>query len=64
MVYADWKPWQVILFKCFLILSSMCYFSEGLMFIYGKDKLSDLVTEQNNKFKVAKYAQAFASIPH
>ncbi len=40
MVYADWKPWQVVFFKSLLILSSMVYFFEGLMFIYGKDKLS------------------------
>lgn len=37
MVFVDWKPWQIILYKMGIIGSSMTYVIVGLIYLLGND---------------------------
>ena len=40
MVYVDWKPWQIIVYKMGIIGSSMTYVVVGLIYLAGNDQVS------------------------
>lgn len=40
MVYVDWKPWQIIVYKMGIIGSSMAYVVVGLIYLAGNDQVS------------------------
>lgn len=40
MVYVDWKPWQIIIYKMSIIGSSMTYVVVGLIYLAGNDQVS------------------------
>lgn len=40
MVFIDWKPWQIVMYKMGIIGSSMAYVVVGLVYLAGNDQVS------------------------
>ena len=40
MVNIYWKPWQTLVYKMGIIISSIAYIAIGLVYIFGLDSLS------------------------
>jgi predicted membrane protein len=49
MVHIYWKPWQIILYKLMITLSSILYIALGLMYLFGKNTLNESVESFNNE---------------
>jgi hypothetical protein len=49
MVSIFWKPWQTIIYKLGIIISSLLYIAIGLLYIFGNDTLSKQVEDFNNE---------------
>lgn len=45
MVYVYWRPWQIIVYKLTIILTSLLYIALGLVYIFGEDTLSKQVDD-------------------
>lgn len=40
-----WKPWQTVVYKLAIAISSLAYVVMGLVYIFGYDSLSKLVED-------------------
>lgn len=49
MVSIYWKPWQTIIYKLGIIVSSIAYIAIGLVYIFGYDSLSEQVNGFNGE---------------
>lgn len=47
MVNIYWQPWQTIVYKMAIVLSSLIYIGIGLVYIFGDDALSKQVDDFN-----------------
>jgi hypothetical protein len=45
MVNVFWKPWQIIIYKLVIILTSLMYIALGLVYIFGSDTLDQQVSD-------------------
>jgi hypothetical protein len=61
MAYGNWTKSQVILFKALIMLSSTAYIIEGFMFIYEKDKLSDILSSEQDSIRSIINNESFSS---
>jgi hypothetical protein len=43
MVFVSWKPWEIIMYKMAIIGSSMAYVVVGLIYLSGKDQVSNQI---------------------
>lgn len=47
MVNIYWRPWQTIIYKMSIVISSLIYIAIGLVYIFGNDSLSKQVDDFN-----------------
>lgn len=49
MVNICWKPWQVVVYKISITLTSLLYIALGLLYIFGADSLSNQISDFNTE---------------
>lgn len=45
MVFVDWKPWEIIVYKVGIIASSIAYVIVGLIYLSGNDQVSNQIDD-------------------